>query len=35
MRIVTHTVMTAGDVVEDVEAGIFWECEFQGWRQLE
>ncbi|HEU4324773.1 MAG TPA: hypothetical protein VFS21_16635 [Roseiflexaceae bacterium] len=31
----THSTMTAGDVIQDVEAGIYWECEIMGWRQLE
>lgn len=30
-----HTSMCAGDVVEDVAAGTFFECELFGWRQLE
>ncbi|HEU4325419.1 MAG TPA: hypothetical protein VFS21_19905 [Roseiflexaceae bacterium] len=31
----THSTMTAGDVIQDVEARIYWECEIMGWRQLE
>lgn len=31
----THTSLSAGDVIEDVDASTFWECElFTGWRQL-
>ena len=30
-----HTSMSDGDVVEDVAAGQFFECELRGWRQLE
>jgi hypothetical protein len=29
-----HTSMCAGDVVEDVAAGTFFECELFSWRQL-
>jgi hypothetical protein len=32
----THTSMSAGDVIEEVDAGDFWECElFTGWRKLD
>jgi hypothetical protein len=32
----THTSFSAGDVIEDVDAGGFWECElFTGWRKLD
>jgi hypothetical protein len=32
----THTSMSAGDVVEEVETSTFWECElFTGWRRLD
>ncbi|HEU4326927.1 MAG TPA: hypothetical protein VFS21_27555 [Roseiflexaceae bacterium] len=30
-----HSSLTAGDVVEDVAAGVFYEAEVMGWRELE
>ena len=30
-----HTSMCAGDVVEDVQAGTFYECDLMGWRELQ
>jgi hypothetical protein len=31
----THTSISVGDVVEDVEMGMYFECEMRGWRELE
>lgn len=32
----THTSMSAGDVIEDLDAGAFWECGlFTGWRKID
>jgi hypothetical protein len=30
-----HTSMCAGDVVEDVQARAFYECELMGWREMQ
>ncbi len=30
-----HTSMCAGDVVEDVRAGTFYECDLMGWREMQ
>lgn len=30
-----HTSMCAGDVVEDVQAEMFYECDLMGWRELQ
>ena len=30
-----HTSMCAGDVVEDVQAGTFYECDLMGWREMQ
>ena len=29
-----HTSMCAGDVVEDVQAGLFYECDLMGWQEM-
>lgn len=30
-----HTSMCAGDVVEDVQAATFYECDLMGWREMQ
>jgi len=30
-----HTSMCAGDVVEDVQASTFYECDLMGWREMQ
>ncbi|MFL5803555.1 MAG: hypothetical protein ACJ8CR_17655 [Roseiflexaceae bacterium] len=30
-----HTSMCAGDVIEDVQAGVFYECDLMGWREMQ
>lgn len=31
----THTSMSAGDVIEDINEGVFYECDVMGWRRLD
>ena len=31
----THSSMCPGDVIEDVAAGRFYECDLRGWRELD